>query len=186
MRTTRAFAALGALGALALPCQARADRLVIKDPDAHPSYRAELEPHGILAIWHRSFGPYKGGKVFKNPEFGAGFRATIELGDPAFVPSINDTVGISFGIETTSCAPAGCDLHVFFPVAMQWNFFLSENWSVMGEPGLAVHQFFGLDPYADFYFAGGGRFHFNDDVSLTMRIGYPIGFTIGASFFVGE
>jgi hypothetical protein len=30
----------------------------------------------------------------------------------------------------------------------------------------------------------GGRFHFNDSASLTMRLGWPGAFHIGASFFL--
>ena len=35
-----------------------------------------------------------------------------------------------------------------------------------------------------FTFYVGGRFHFSDSVALTMRIGHPIDFSLGVSFFL--
>ena len=88
---------------------------------------------------------------------------------------------------------------------MQWNFFLSTHWSVFGEPGLALEygtlrglsrahlrrpratgrlcvrpapSHFSVDPFVLFV---GGRFHFSESASLTMRIGWPY-FSIGVSF----
>src|SRR4051812_38970038 len=100
------LAAALAAGAIALPLtlitsEARAD-LVIKQPDRHPQYRVELEPHLNLQLWHRDygFGHYKG---FSDTEFGAGFRASIEIADPAFIPKLNNTVAITFGVDFTNC-----------------------------------------------------------------------------------
>ena len=70
---------------------------------------------------------------------------------------------------------------------MQWNFFLSENWSVFGEPGLGLRindDHYDDDVDLDLVMYVGGRFHFSDDVSLTMRLGWPGAFHIGASFFL--
>jgi hypothetical protein len=85
---------------------------------------------------------------------------------------------------------------------MQWNFYVAKKWSVFGEPGIYIwHGFYdnsyacngpGLPPcglynYSDTSvgpaFYAGARYHFNDSVSLTMRIGYPT-LSIGASFFL--
>ena len=73
---------------------------------------------------------------------------------------------------------------------MQWNFWLSPKWSVFGEPGLYIYHGIyddscdrfrgnniGCDSptrtSVDFLFHAGGRFHFNDTVALTLRVGYP-------------
>lgn len=86
------------------------------------------------------------------------------------------------------------------PVALQWNFFVATRWSVFGEMGLTFRHAFLADTawcsspgYAgpcspnanDFFFTfyGGGRFHFSEKVALTMRIGHPTAFSIGASIF---
>jgi hypothetical protein len=139
-----------------------ADRSVIKVPGDHPAYVFEAEPHALLAPFD-DFTP------------GVGFRGTIELVDNGFVKTINNTVGIGFGADWT-------EHHFRFPVVMQWNFWLSENWSVFGEPGgvLDLHKD-DLRVHPAFY--AGGRFHFSDHVTLTMRVGHPTA-SIGVSFLL--
>jgi hypothetical protein len=67
---------------------------------------------------------------------------------------------------------------------MQWNFWLSENWSVFGEPGgLIDFDKDKLKPKPAFY--AGGRFHFSDDVTLTMRVGHPTA-SVGVSFLPSQ
>lgn len=159
--------------------------MVIKNPNDHPDYRAELEPHGNLILWHRYYNRrYARYRDFGDPEGGAGFRATIEIADPAFIPKLNNTVGITFGIDATSCRYCRDDVTIWLPVGLQWNFFLTDKWSVFADLGLAPRTD-GFDSiYFDFMAMVGGRYHFNDTVALTMRIGYPF-VSVGASFFVG-
>jgi hypothetical protein len=172
--------------ALLLAPEAHAET-VIKQPNAHPAYRAELEPHVDILPWHRSYGG-RFNSGFGDVEFGGGFRASIEIADPAFIPKLNNTVAITFGVDfTNNCR--GCDSHSFSfwsPVALQWNFFLTDKWSVFAEGGFMLRSYGFLDNvYGDFTFAAGGRFHFNDKVALTMRVGYPF-VSVGISFFVGH
>jgi hypothetical protein len=170
-----------------------ADRGTIKFPGQHPKYSFEAEPH--LAVGFFDIGPSDNG-------FGAGFRGTIPIVDNGFVSTINNSVGIGFGVDWLHysdngcfrrgrdllCPDAGYNFNVlWFPVVMQWNFWLSENWSVFGEPGLVLElhdrDYFGdrmdLNP-AMFI---GGRFLMSKDVALTMRIGSPT-FSIGVSFLM--
>lgn len=162
-----------------------AAQVVIKNPNAHPEYRAELEPHGNLILWHRYYHRrYRVYRDFGDPEAGAGFRATIELGDPAFIPKLNNTVGITFGIDLTSCRYCRDDVTLWFPVGLQWNFFLTEKWSVFADLGVIPRTDGFNAVFFDFMAHAGGRYHFNDTVALTMRIGYPF-ISVGASFFVG-
>ena len=77
------------------------------------------------------------------------------------------------------------------PVVMQWNFWLHPQWSVFGEPGVAFHfrgghsDHFEFDPFT---FYVGGRFHFNDSIALTVRLGAPLldnnVFSVGVSFLL--
>jgi hypothetical protein len=77
---------------------------------------------------------------------------------------------------------------IWFPVVMQWNFFLSRNWSVFGEPGLALRfeshdgpdRGLKVEPFQLYV---GGRYHFSENVTLTMRLGYPT-FSVGVSFLL--
>jgi hypothetical protein len=142
---------------------AKADQSIIKFPGDHPDYFFEAEPHLLVA-------------PFDKFEFGAGFRGTIEIVDNGFIKTINNTVGIGFGADFTF------EERIWIPVVMQWNFWLSRNWSVFGEPGGALRIKNGkVDPDWTAYL--GGRFHFTEYITLTMRIGYPMA-SVGVSFLL--
>lgn len=179
--------AIASASLLALVPEAAAS---IKNPNDHPDYRAELEPHATF-IGYRAYrygGAPRGSryKYFGDPEIGAGFRATIELGDPAFIPKINNTVGISFGVDFTNCQYCRRDFWIWMPVTLQWNFFFNEHWSAFADIGAMLRgDGFFNDVYPDPAFMLGGRYHFNDDIALTLRIGIPF-VTFGVSFFVGS
>ena len=67
---------------------------------------------------------------------------------------------------------------------MQWNFWISRQWSVFGEPGFALGLISpGDDRFQPFVFYGGGRWLFTDRAALTMRVGYPA-FSVGVSFLL--
>lgn len=198
MKTAKLAAlVVAAAGVLVWAPPAHADS-IIKNPGDHPDYRVELEPHGLLG-WGRAWG---------GAGLGLGARASIPIVRNGFVQTLNNSVAISFGIDWVRYSDCyyhwrgvgyGCGASFFmFPVAMQWNFWLTEKWSVFGEPGLHVYhatydanwcdpRFLGCayptTTSVDFAFYAGGRFHFNDKVSLTMRIGYPT-LSVGASFFL--
>ncbi|AUX26622.1 hypothetical protein SOCEGT47_071920 [Sorangium cellulosum] len=176
--------ALAGATLLALAPEAQAN---IKNPNDHPDYFAELEPHGNFVFWRRDYGlrNYRRYRDFGDPEFGVGFRATIELADPAFIPRLNNTVGISFGLDLTNCRYCYDDFTLWSPVTMQWNFFFTDQWSAFADLGVAIRSDgFYRDAWFDVIGMVGGRYHFNDDISLTMRIGYPF-VSFGVSFFVG-
>src|SRR4051794_36550649 len=116
---------LAVLAALTASESASAEESIIKNPGDHPPYRFEAEPHGLIGFG----GPFREGRG----ELGAGFRGTIIIVDNGFVPSINNSVGISFGGDIFFARAT-----IFLPVAMQWNFWLSPHWSVFGEPGLGI------------------------------------------------
>jgi len=184
-----ALSVLVALVALAVASPVRADD-TIKHPGDHPAYAFEAEPHVLLG-WD---------DVYASDGFGVGARFSIPIVDNGFVPSINNSVAIGFGLDLLhydSCwynAPCSAN-YIHIPVVMQWNFFVAQRWSVFGEPGLVIfHGFFedcppqvncpgrprvtSLEPALYL----GGRYHFNDRMSLTMRVGFP-SISIGLSFF---
>jgi hypothetical protein len=169
----------------------------IKHPGDHPDYKVEIEPHGLIG-WDGVFG---------GTGFGVGARFGIPIVKNGFIPSINNSVAISFGLDflhySTNCnwyrrGGFRCNAnYLFFPVAMQWNFYVAQKWSVFGEPGLVLYHGFFDDcvPGEEFCnnvpshtgvrpaFWAGGRYHFSETAALTMRIGYP-SFSIGVSFFL--
>lgn len=178
----------------------------IRRPGDRPDYKVELEPHGLITPFE-PIGPGTGGG------FGAGFRATIDIVPDGFIRKINDSVGLGFGIDAIHYAgdgnfagrctdyqpgPGGTDVcvevesrsgatnYAFGSVVMQWNFWLHRRWSVFAEPGLALYlgDLGGLDKFgvAPVVYAG-GRLHFTENVTLTMRLGYPA-FSLGVSFLL--
>jgi hypothetical protein len=160
-----------ALSLLAVLCATRraSAQSIIKHPGEHPTYGFEAEPHLALA-------------PFGDGGFGPGFRGTVVVVDNGFVSSINNSIGIGFGLDWVfyghHChGGCGTESDVMLPVVMQWNFWLSPKWSVFGEPGVAFHfrggprDHFDFDPFT---FYAGGRFHFNDAVAFTLRLGAPL------------
>ena len=172
---------------------------IIKNPGEHVN-SVELEPHLVLRWFdtpHRDIG------------FGLGARATVPIVDNGFIPSINNSVGIGFGVDWMRYDACGDNYgfyfdcgkvnHFSFPVVMQWNFFLSRAWSVFGEPGLALnyyHQSCGYDlpnrghvdlcpshTFVDPVFFAGARWHFSNYTALTFRVGWPYS-SIGVSFLL--
>jgi len=191
-RATLSSALGSALLSLAWP--ATADELVIRRAGAHPDYVFEAEPHLVLG-----FIDPPGPDVDEDFGIGPGFRGTIKIVDNGFVPSINNSVGIGFGLDWVRyanvrrchagpngvCEIFGQDVNYFWiPVVLQWNFWLSEQWSVFGEPGAAFRI---VDPGDDkvqfIVLYAGGRWHFSDRMTLTMRAGYPT-FSVGVSFLL--
>jgi hypothetical protein len=162
------IASLAVLVLVLFPAVARADEhSIIKNPGDHPSYIFEAEPHILVGF---------GGPFEDNGNFGVGFRGTVHIAN-GFVSSINDSVGIGFGLDL------GTNGHVLLPVVMQWNFWLSTHWSVFGEPGLAFGTDNGRGTFLWPAFYAGGRYHFTDRIALTMRLGYP-DFSLGVSFLL--
>jgi hypothetical protein len=163
--------------AIALPASAIAlisatahadEQSIIKQYGEHPSYVFEAEPHVTLGFGY----PFD-----DNNWLGLGFRGTFHITN-GFVPRINDSIGIGVGFDFAPGGPG----YFFIPVVMQWNFWLTTHFSVFGEPGIgftnATHNGV-VDP---FIFYAGGRYHFNERIALTLRLGYP-DITVGASFF---
>ena len=189
------FACLTLLGTLSTRAQAQS---TIRVPGDRPADSFELEPHLL-------FTPFAGPDEPSGDGYGLGVRGTVEILPEGFIAKVNDSVVIGFGLDwlhydglrgrgycrhfeyTAEGVPvcvetsAHSTSYVFVPVVMQWNFWLHRQWSVFGEPGVAIsHQSggdFGVVPV----FHAGGRFHFNDSVALTLRLGYP-SFSLGVSF----
>jgi hypothetical protein len=185
---------------LASPHEAHAQS-IIKQPGNHPKYSFEAEPHGVIG-WDPPGPAHDTG-------LGLGFRGTVTIVDNGFVSTINNSIGIGFGLDwihyddddfdywcrgNRFCDdPRFNDFDVDFfvlPIVLQWNFWLHRQWSVFGEVGGAIgiisaDEFYGDDDveFFPFLFFGGGRFHFSDAAALTMRIGYPY-FSIGVSFLL--
>jgi hypothetical protein len=171
---------------------ARADETIRQVGD-HPNYTFEIEPHLDLAWLGYDF--YAAGAEVG---LGLGARATIIIVQNGFIPTINNTVGIGFGGDLFyfggGCAGNACPglWSLYFPVVMQWNFYVAQRFSVFGEPGLSLNYAFfdnnacgrgvcGANFFPEPVLEVGGRYHINQHLALTGRIGYPA-LTFGVSF----
>jgi hypothetical protein len=191
-------------------CQSRTclAQSTIRNPGDHIDYVAELEPHFLLGLDPPGDTSGTG--------FGLGLRATIPIVKNGFISTINNSVGITFGLDwlrysgqdvaygpcvqwipgpnsTLICTRVGSPYggaadYIYLPVAMQWNFWLHQQFSVFGEPGLVIYDRrpryygdsnLGLIPMLDL----GGRWHFSKPAALVFRFGYPT-FSLGVSFFL--
>jgi hypothetical protein len=166
-RRVKLLSLAAALALFGLAGRAHADEMVIKFPGLHPNYVFEAEPHGLVG--------------FSDFQPGLGFRGTVIVLQNGFVRTINNSIGITFGVDWV-------DKGVWLPIAMQWNFWLSRNWSVFGEPGVAIRLGEGLEGTHDDHlgFLGlwvGGRYHFTDRFTLTLRVGRPT-LSVGVSFLL--
>jgi hypothetical protein len=167
-----------------IPSIASAEESIVKQPDQHPSYLVELDVHGLFAYWAAPLALGRFGTV----AFGPGIRASFNILKDGFLPNVNDSVAIgvsadlAFGIDNT--------VRLVTPIVLQWNFWLTQHWSVFGEPGVAIEfpmsipNSGGGEPiYASPALFVGGRYNFNEHVTFTVRLGYPMS-TIGASFLL--
>ena len=199
-----ALLAATALATIA-PAAARADD-TIKRPGDHPHYSVEVEPH-ILLGWASNYyygsddGFGLGGRVSINLTHN-GFIEKIN--NSVAIGFGLDWVHYSapncyYNRRGPTCFAGVSADFLQVPVVMQWNFYVARHWSVFGEPGLYVwHGAYGngtcYDPAGNLVpcsfsstgvgpaFWVGGRYHFNDTIALTLRLGYPDLLTFGVSF----
>ena len=175
----------------------------IKAPGQRPRYVFEAEPHVLAGLLDP---PGLGGGT----GLGLGFRGAFEIVPDGFLPKLNDSVAIGFGLDYLrydgwqgprgTCqrfvsGPSGVPICVeasrshgdvsyfYLPAVMQWNFWLHRTWSVFGEPGIAMYFEDGNLSLSPFVLYLGGRYHFSDSITLTLRVGYPT-LSLGVSFLL--
>ncbi|HSC88163.1 MAG TPA: hypothetical protein VLC09_12860 [Polyangiaceae bacterium] len=158
--------ALGLVALVSMPDTAQAEG-VIKRPGAHNQYKWELEPQ--LAVKYYCW------NGCGNAGFGPGVRASIPFMHNGPIDSINNNIGISFGLNTFFYGGNNEVIGWNVPVAFQWNFYFTEIISVLGEVGLnsELATFNGGSDF-DIYplFQGGGRFQFGK-LGVLVRVGIP-------------
>ena len=143
--TRRVLAIAAATCAISYVGHAQAQS-IIKQPGNHPPYSVDLEPH-FLFSWDDAY--WGGGG------FGLGMRATIPFLRNGPVSTINNDMGIGFGLDWATHSGCGGGLwgpnydrngyyyydcgaySIYLPVVLQWNFYLTDIITVYGEPGFA-------------------------------------------------
>jgi hypothetical protein len=175
--------AVAAAAFLLLPRLAEArEEMIIKQPDQHPDYLAELEVHGLVAY---GAGPFRVGR-YDLVGFGPGFRANFRILKNGFIPKLNNNVAIGVGAELVFDTSGA--VRFITPIVLQWNFWMTTHWSVYGEPGFAIEfpmstPLGGEPVYVSPVLSVGARYNFNDHIALVFRLGYPVT-SVGVSFFL--
>jgi hypothetical protein len=124
---------------------------------------------------HAGFHPYGRGVSL-------GARFGVPILDNGFVSTIDNSVYVNFGADLYNTYSRRLDrrgLAVGIPVALQWNFNFTEEWSAFAEVG--VNLYAGPATWdGDVFFDGswlitavGGRYHFDDSIALQLRLGSP-------------
>ncbi|MGC4065561.1 MAG: hypothetical protein QM784_13125, partial [Polyangiaceae bacterium] len=151
---------------------------IIKQPGNHPQYSWELEPH-LAVDWDNHW--------YNDDGFRPGVHAAIPIMQQGPIPTINNNMAIKFGFDLIF--HGGCDgryrdwgaydcsaTSILLPIALQWNFYITDIITVFGEPGLAIRHMWweqnncpngapgcdwdGSDTYLLPYFGAGAKFMF--------------------------
>ena len=120
--------------------------------------------------------------------FGFGARFYIPIVKEGFLPMLNDSFGIEFGVDPTILFWTTTGVGVAIPVEARWNFHIFPKLEAYAKVGaaLAIISFPGIN-----YFSVGGilvanvgvLFRLNSVISLRAEVGYPaIKVGIGIAF----
>jgi hypothetical protein len=186
--TGRRAAALGAAAVAALAAGHAQAETIVGQPNNHPDYSVELEPHLVLGwgfnLSHHDFLPTD--QHLDGPfGVGPGLRASIPLMHNGFVRSINNNVAIGFGADVAYYDHASAGV-LWVPVVLQWNFYITDIITVFGEPGVALRYANwdnGSETSGQLVLQGGAKFMFGQTAGLTVRIGAPY-VSVGVSFLL--
>lgn len=132
--------------------------------------------------------------------FGLGARVDIPIVPDGIVDGVDDDLAISPGLELLFWDWYGyrhsSAVGIAPLVALQWNFYLNDKWSVFPELGIAImfgdywhfrrrNDFYDPDRhyvYVSPFLGVGARYHFSDRNALLMRINWPAGLQVGITF----
>jgi hypothetical protein len=168
---------------------------IIKQPGAHPDYSWEFEPHLVFDY---------DDKHYLEDGIGLGASFAIPVMHQGPIPTINNNMAVKFGFDFIF--HGDCDDHwsnhnhygdcsansFMIPVALQWNFYITDIITVFGEPGLYFRHFWAdwdhctdadcddSDNHLGPYMGAGAKFMFGRTAGLTVRTGYPQT-TVGAT-----
>ena len=148
-------------------------------PDHNQIKGVRLEAHGTVS-------PYS--------VLGAGARAEFAVAPNGFIGGdVHDELALSLGADAyfAQLNPGFYDggFYVVPIAALQWNFYLGQQWSIFPEAGLAFHVaandtgWNGRQPiYAQPDLGFGARLHFSDRNALLLRASSPGGLQVGLTF----
>jgi hypothetical protein len=118
---------------------------------------------------------------------GGGARLEFPIAARGLLVEVDDEIALSFGAEVFYFYTPGFSGAGVSPlIALQWNFYVANVFSVFPELGVAFIFGPGRDRYWGTFVAPflgfGARFHFTDRNALVLRVGWPAGLQVGVTF----
>lgn len=112
-----------------------------------------------------------------------GGRFGVPLLHNGFVDELNNSVYLNFGADLYNTYDRRIDgrgMGLGIPIAVQWNFYFTDEFSAFGELGANLYAgpaFFGGDAFLVdstwLITSVGGRYHFSEATALHVRLGWP-------------
>jgi hypothetical protein len=139
---------------------------VAPEPNYHPKYHVELEGHFVGETQAPPGNATRGA--------GAGGRLAVEILRTGLLGS-TDSIALAAGADWIGTST---DPHIWIPAVLQWNLWLTPEFSLRFEPGAAMMV--GAGTYWSPALFAGARYRVFRSIHVTGRVGIP-GATIGAS-----
>jgi hypothetical protein len=137
----------------------------------HVDYLFEFQLHGMFTTLEPPGPPNTGG--------GPGARLSIEVIRGGLFNGLNDSLGLSAGGDWVVTSAFN---HVWVPLVIQYNIWVSPNWSFLAEPGVALK--FIQEAAVTPAFQVGARYMVSKDfLAVTARAGLPAVSLGVAAFF---
>lgn len=120
--------------------------------------------------------------------FAGGARFAFPVMHNGFIPFLNNAAYVNVGADFYYIRVPGITGYkgayypgLGLPVALQWEFYFSDRWSAFAELGVNIFldpwlfQGQGMRALAGYWIVAGvgGRYHFNDFIAITLRLGNP-------------
>ncbi len=120
-------------------------------------------------------------------ELGIGVRLDIPIVSNGLIDGPDDDLSITLGAEVMYIYYETFEgIGVYPLLAFQWNFYLSESWSIFPEIGVTLLFSSNREVWFDTFIAPhamfGVRWHFSERNALFVRAGWPHGVQLGVTF----
>jgi hypothetical protein len=120
-------------------------------------------------------------------ELGLGVRLDIPIVSSGLIDGIDDDLSITVGAEVMYIYYSMFEGVGVYPVlALQWNFYLSESWSIFPEIGVTLLFSKNREVWFETFIAPhamfGVRWHFSERNAIFVRAGWPAGVQLGVTF----
>jgi len=122
-------------------------------------------------------------------EVGGGLRLDIPIVSGGLIDGPDDDLTITVGAEVMYIYWSAFEGIGVYPVlAFQWNFYLTEAWSIFPEVGatliISSNREEWYDPFIAPHAMFGVRWHFSENNTIFVRAGWPAGVHLGVTFLL--